>query len=125
MAAAKKSEYVPSRKDLDKLVASVSPRYSSDEPKSSQLQKLHDEYQAAEDAFKEFCRTNEEYRRLGKANERARARYSKLSGKEREMRQKECRDCYNAIKLYGPTPKVIAMVQKLINKYDPPKEITE
>lgn len=126
MVNQKKTEaYVPTVKDLEKLVQSCAPRYTSDEPMSAQLQNAHDNMETANDVFEEFCETNPEYKKLLAAKEKAGDKYSTLSGRERENRKKACRDCFNAIKLHGPTPKVVAMVQKLINKYDPPKEITE
>lgn len=125
MANQKKTDYVPTIKDLEKLVQSCSPRYTDDEPKSSQLQSAYDSLILAKDAFEEFCDTNPEYKKLLAAKEKAGDRYSTLSGRERENKKKAVRDCYNSIRLHGNAPHVIKMVEKLVKRYDPPREILE
>ena len=104
MSVKKKPKSGPSKSDLLRLVKEIGDHKP---PTISHLQSVREQ---AEQAVRDFEKTNEEYKRLRKAQDDAYKRWWQT----REKRSSELSKLRQMILLHGPTPEVVRAITKLV-----------
>jgi hypothetical protein len=85
-----------------------------EKPAMAAAEKAKREAEQAIDAFLKGCQA---YRKLKRAVQAARNRINRLNDGDRKGYQKARSDCFNAVRLYGPVPKVVRLIERFLKRF--------